>query len=88
MPVLRFDHDINEGDPVAAAQHVVERVARRRAEGCPPFHWFRNILKTPTWYVRTYEAVRRRNPKIELLDAPTFFELYRVYLENQKSSGH
>jgi len=88
LPVLRFDHDINEGDPVVAAQHVVERVARRRAEGCPPFHWFRNILKTPTWYVKTYEAVRQKNPRIELLDAPTFFELYRVYLENQKSSGH
>jgi hypothetical protein len=22
------------------------------------------------------------NPKIELLDAPSFFELYRVYLKN------
>lgn len=87
MPVLRFDHDVNEGDPAQAAQHMVERVARRHAEGYPPFHWFRNILKTPTWYVKTYEEVRRRNPKIELLDAPTFFELYRVYLENQKSSG-
>jgi hypothetical protein len=87
MPVLRFDHDVNEGDPAAAARHVVDRVARRRAEGYPPFHWFRNILKTPTWYVKTHEAIRQMNPKIELLDAPTFFELYRIYLEHQKASG-
>ena len=87
MPVLRFDHDVNEGDPAQAARHVVDRVARRRAEGCPPFHWFRNILKTPTWYVKTYDAIRQTNPKIELLDAPTFFELYRIYLESHGASG-
>jgi hypothetical protein len=84
MPVLRFDHDINEGDPVAAAEHVVRRIRERREEGHPPFHWFRNILKRPSWYVATYEKVREANPKIELLDAPSFFELYRVYLENKR----
>lgn len=87
MPVLRFDHDVNEDDPNQAARHVVERVTRRRAEGSPPFHWFRNILKTPTWYVKTYDQIKRTNPKIELLDAPTFFELYRIYLEDQRTSG-
>ncbi|UCD49408.1 MAG: hypothetical protein JSW27_17980, partial [Phycisphaerales bacterium] len=87
MPVLRFDHDVNEGDPAAAARHVVDRVARRRVEGLPPFHWFRNILKTPTWYVKTHEAIETMNPQIELLDAPTFFELYRIYLENQRPSA-
>jgi len=87
MPVLRFDHDVNEGDPGAAARHVIDRVTRRRAEGLPPFHWFRNILKTPTWYVKTYDEIRKINPKIELLDAPTFFELYRIYLENRPPAG-
>ncbi|MGE5294426.1 MAG: hypothetical protein ACM3VT_06320 [Solirubrobacterales bacterium] len=86
MPVLRFDHDVNEDDPAAAARHVVDRVAKRHEEGYPPFHWFRNILKTPTWYVKTYDAIRQTNPKIELLDAPTFFELYRIYLETQGTS--
>ncbi|HEX42834.1 MAG TPA: hypothetical protein ENN81_12360 [Phycisphaerales bacterium] len=80
MPVLRHDHDINEGDPAAAARHVVQRVAARRAEGLPPFHWFRNILKSPTWYVRTVDEVHKLNPNIELLDAPTFFELLRIHL--------
>ncbi len=86
MPVLRFDHDVNEGDPRAAAEHVVRRVAQRRKEGHPPFHWFRNILKRPFWYVRTVEQIEQRNPDIELLDAPTFFELYRIYLQNQDTS--
>ena len=87
MPVLRFDHDVNEGDPADAARHVVQRIAQRRTEGHPPFHWFRNILKTPTWYVRTYDAIQQINPKIELLDAPTFFELYRIHLESQGPSS-
>ncbi|MBE0535587.1 MAG: hypothetical protein IH624_07945 [Phycisphaerae bacterium] len=81
MPVLRFDHDINESNPAHAAAHVVRRVAQRQREGHPPFHWFRNILKTPTWYVNVYEQVQQANPKIELLDAPTFFELYRIHLK-------
>jgi len=84
MPILRFDHDVNEGNPRDAAAHVVRRIGQRRKEGHPPFHWFRNILKTPTWYVRTYEDIKKANPKVELLDGPTFFELYRIYLQNQK----
>jgi hypothetical protein len=36
--------------------------------------------------VQTYEAIRQIDPKIELLDAPTFFELYRIHLEHQASS--
>jgi len=87
MPVLRFDHDVNESHPAGAARHVVERVAQRHADGYPPFHWFRNILKTPTWYVKTHEKIKEMNPKIELLDAPTFFELYRIHLQNQDQAG-
>ncbi|HLB73142.1 MAG TPA: hypothetical protein VJJ98_03910 [Sedimentisphaerales bacterium] len=86
MPILRFDHDVNEGDPRDAAAHVVGRIEQRRKEGHPPFHWFRNILKTPAWYVRTYEEIKKANPKVELLDGPTFFELYRIYLQNHYSS--
>jgi hypothetical protein len=82
MPIMRFDHDVNEGNPRDAAGHVLSRIAARRREGHPPFHWFRNILKSPAWYAKTYNEIRNANPKIELLDAPTFFELYRIYLEN------
>lgn len=76
MPVLRADADINE-EPKIAAKRIVERVHDR----CIPFNWFRNILKTPTWYVQVIEEVKKIDPSIELLDAPTFFELYKVYLE-------
>ena len=33
MPVLRFDHDVNEGRSEDAAAHVVRRIAQRRKEG-------------------------------------------------------
>jgi hypothetical protein len=81
MPILRHDHDVNEGDPTEAARHVVRRIADRRREGHPPFHWFRNILKSPTWYVQVVEQMKQLDPKVELLDAPTFFELYRIHLQ-------
>ncbi|GAA4311634.1 GxGYxYP family putative glycoside hydrolase [Compostibacter hankyongensis] len=77
MPVLRSDDDVNETDPAAAARHILARVKARPV----PFHWFRNILKSPTWYVQVAEELKRLDPKIELLDAPAFFELYRIYLE-------
>ena len=83
MPILRHDHDVNEGDPAAAARHVMDRIAERQKAGIPPFHWFRNILKTPTWYVNVVEEMNRLDPNAELLDAPTFFELYRIYLQTQ-----
>ncbi len=82
MPVLRFDHDVMESDPGRAAEHVLRRIAERRENGLPAFHWFRNVLKTPTWYVRVHEELARRNPNVVVLDAPTFFELYRVFLRN------
>lgn len=76
-PVLRADYDINDTDPTKAAALIIERITKRPI----PFHWFRNILKTPTWYVKVMDEVNRLNPNIELLDAPTFFELYQIYLE-------
>ena len=77
MPIMRSDWDINDNAPADAARRVVERVAARPV----PFHWFRNILKTPTWYMQTVDEIKRLNPNIELLDAPTFFELYRIWLQ-------
>ena len=46
MPVLRSDADVNEADPAQAAAHIRSRVNDRAI----PFHWFRSILKSPTWY--------------------------------------
>jgi hypothetical protein len=80
MPILRSDWDINQSDPREAAANVIQRVRDRSI----PFNWFRNILKSPEWYVQVMNEVKRLDPNIILVDAPTFFELYRIYLkENQ-----
>lgn len=83
MPVLRADYDVNESNPVDAASLITRRVALRPV----PFHWFRNILKTPSWYVQVMEEVKKQDPTIELLDAPTFFELYRLYLQQNPDAS-
>lgn len=77
MPVLRAGWDVNQGDPREAAKVVLDRIQKRPI----PFHWFRNILKSPTWYVQLHGAVKETDPSIEILDCPTFFELLRLYLQ-------
>ncbi|MDR2470150.1 MAG: hypothetical protein LBD27_06700 [Tannerella sp.] len=83
MPVLRADWDINDGNPKTAAAQVLERVKARQI----PFHWFRNILKRPEWYVQVMDEVKRLDPDIVLVDAPTFFELYRCYLQENEDAA-
>jgi hypothetical protein len=82
MPVLRSDEDIQQ-NPKEAAQRIAQRVEARPV----PFHWFRNILKTPTWYVEVMEELNRTHPNIRLLDAPTFFELYRIWLQQNPEAA-
>ena len=84
MPVLRADDDVNEDDPAEAAKHILDRIGKRPV----PFHWFRNILKDPGWYVKVVDELRLIDPKIELLDAPTFFELYRIYLKQTPDAAN
>lgn len=83
MPVIRADYDVNDNDPAKAAALIVERVSKRPV----PFHWFRNILKTPTWYVQVMEEVHKLDPTIELIEAPVFFELYRIWLEQNPDAA-
>ena len=78
MPVLRADYDINDVEPEDAAVAIVNRIRER--EGLP-FHWFRNIIKSPTWYVEVVEELKKIDVSICLLDAPSFFELLRIYLK-------
>ena len=82
MPIIRADLDINDGDPKVAAGRIVERVKERSVI---PFHWFRNILKQPTWYCEVMDEVKAQDENIVLLDAPSFFELLRIYLKEQYS---
>jgi hypothetical protein len=81
MPVLRSGWDIVDTDPKVAAALVVQQVKARQIS----FHWFRNILKSPEWYVRVVEELKQLDPNIELVDAPTFFELYRIFLKENPS---
>jgi len=83
MPVIRSDADVNQSDPKVAAQMVYDRVHARHV----PFHWFRNILKSPTWYVQVVAELKKLDPNIELLTAPDFFELYRIYLKQNPDAA-
>lgn len=83
MPVIRSDYDIVDHNPAKAADMVIERVNKRPI----PFHWFRAILKSPTWYKTINDELKQRGTNIELLDAPTFFELYRIYLEQNPDAA-
>ena len=80
MPVLRSDWDLVSANPREAAQVLVERVHGRDL----PFHWFRCILKSPEWYCQVVDEAVRLEPTLTLLDAPTFFELLRCWLEQQE----
>jgi hypothetical protein len=82
MPVMRSDADVNE-DPVKAAQIIYDRIQKRKI----PFHWFRNILKSPSWYVQVVAELKKLDPNIELLTAPDFFELYRAYLKENPDAA-
>lgn len=77
MPILKAGEDINDNDPQKAAKRILACIRRNHF----PFHWFRNILKSPTWYKELVRELKKDDSKIELLDAPTFFSLYRIYLE-------
>ena len=69
MPVIRADYDIVDHDYRRATDVIVERVEKRPV----PFHWFRAILKSPSWYKGICDELKQRHTNIELLDAPTFF---------------
>ena len=84
MPVLRSGPDVNQNDPAEAAKVIVSAIKQRTI----PFHWFRNILKSPQWYADVVKEIEKLDPNIILLDAPTFFELYRAYLKQNEEAAH
>lgn len=83
MPVLREGGFVNM-DPVGDAATVVNMVNQSPV----PFFWVRNVLKSPTWYVTIAEEIKRLDPNILLVDAPTFFELYRIYLKENEDAAN
>lgn len=81
-PVMRADRDLPD-DANAAAQLLVQRCHVRKL----PFHWFRAVIKSPDWYLKVHQQVSKADPKLTLLDAPTFFELYRIYLKHNPDAA-
>ncbi len=79
MPILRSNWDLVSNNPKEAAQVLVDNMKSRNM----PFHWYRCILKSPAWYEQVVTEAKRLDPSIELLDAPSFFELYRHWLREQ-----
>lgn len=83
MPVIKADYDIVDINYKKATDVILDRINKRPI----PFHWFRAILKSPSWYKSICDELKRRNTNIELLDAPTFFELYRIYLKQNERAA-
>lgn len=84
MPILKSDEDVNQENPKEAAKIILNRIENRPLR----FHWFRNILKTPTWYVAVVDEVSKLNPNAVLLDGPTFFSLYKKYLLENRDAAN
>lgn len=80
MPILRAGGSAGAEQPTEAASVIRETVLGHTNM---PFYWFRAVLKTPTWYVTTYENLKKNDPNIVWTSGPEFFELLRCYLEEQ-----
>ena len=66
-----------------AAQLIARSVKTRQPFN---FHWYRAINMSPSWYAELMEKVHKLNPDIVLLDGPTYFELLRIWLEQNPNA--
>ncbi len=76
MPVMRAGPDIGAPDPREAADDVLGHLAARRSRGLA-FHWFRTILKSPSWHAALVEKVTQADRQVTFVTADVFFELLR-----------
>lgn len=83
MPILRSGDDLVQ-TPEQNANFIVWDMMSRNPT---PFGWYRSILKSPTWHKQIVEHIKSIEPSIELLDAPTFFELYRRWLNENPDAA-
>ena len=82
MPVLRAGPDINDSAPSTASTRLSSYL--KGSHPSFPFYWARAILKSPVWYLDVKKGLEKTVPEAEWVDAPTFFELLRLYL----AEGH
>ena len=78
MPILKSGPDINDGSSSAAAASLVSLL---NSHPIFPFYWSRAILKSPSWYLDVRNRAQEACPEMEWVDAPTFFTLLKMYLE-------
>lgn len=82
MPIIRSGIDLDAGKtPSETAQTIVRQVISEQGR---PFHWFRAILAKPEWYRDVIQETRNKRDDIVFLDAPTYFELLRIYAKQNK----
>ena len=82
MPILRSGWDLVQG-PEQSAALIVDDIHKSPI----PFAWYRDILKSPSWHKQIMDNIAKLDPNIELLDAPTFFELYRRWLKENPDAA-
>ena len=86
MPVLKSVTSLTNPNPQSNKKMTLDECAQtiaRSVKNRQPFHfhWYRAINMSPTWYVELMERVHKLNPNIVLLDTPAYFELLRIWLE-------
>ena len=83
MPILRAGSDLVQ-TPEQNADFIVQDMQHSPI----PFGWYRDILKSPSWHKQIMNKIAEIDPSIELLDAPTFFELYRRWLREHPEAAN
>ena len=83
MPVMKASSsDLNkDNSPAVEAAHLINNIQQERESTGQRFHWSRVVLAKPSWYKSVVEKVGQSKPNYILLDAPSFFELLRIYQE-------
>ena len=79
MPILRSGPDINDAASADAANALAGYLQSEHPDF--PFYWARAILKSPEWYLDVRDRIQSAVPSAEWVDAPTFFALLKLYLE-------
>ena len=83
MPVLR-SRGIGLGagtDTKEAAASLISQIKQDWSANGRRFHWCRVVLAKPSWYKEVLTEVENQSDNIIYLDAPSFFELLRIYKE-------
>lgn len=85
MPVLKSGLDINDANSATAAANLSSYLSSKHTQF--PFYWARAILKDPQWYIDVKDELDSKVPNAVWMDAPSFFELLRIYMNEGHSAN-